>query len=77
MATMNKCLSLTNKTHTRAEAMLPVFHRLGGASRTDTEHELARSRPLFFSLPARRYRGVSGYHLRMHPEVLQAETGAR
>jgi hypothetical protein len=37
VAAMNKSVALTNKPHTRAEAMLLVFHRLGGASRADAQ----------------------------------------
>jgi hypothetical protein len=48
------------------------FTAFGGASRADVEHESAPFRPAFFPPPACRYRGITGYHLR----VLQAETGA-
>jgi hypothetical protein len=46
----------------------------GGASRVEAEHELAKSRPVFVPQPACRFRGVTGYHLRIHSEISQAET---
>ena len=41
------------------------------AARAPHEHQLARSRPVFFALPACRSRDVNGYHSR----VSQAEPG--
>ena len=46
----------------------------GGARRVEAEHELAKSRPVFVPRPACRFRGVTGYHLRIHSEISQAET---
>ena len=57
---------------------LPVFLRpLAARVRAEAEHELAPSRSVFRPLPAcsaYRSHGAPGDHLRMHPELSQAET---
>ena len=52
----------------RAEKLeVSISPPFGGASR-------AKSRPVFVPRPACRFRGVTGYHLRIHSEISQAET---